>query len=140
MDTTNNEVFENGYASGKIDGFKEAWKLAQEVFNSDYAESTLKEIFGTYYTDEIFDLSAIEVATRIEEFKKEIKVGDVVKHGKYVGVVLQNDGNIVRILTKASIRSGNTIIMPFPVSTVTKLAEAVESFSDMLGKVAYVDE
>lgn len=138
MDITDNKAFENGYASGKMDGFKEAWKLAHDVFRSDYSFCELEEIFGTCEVHEIFDLPANEVATRIEEYKKKIKVGDVVKYGNNVGVILQKCGNIIRVLTKR--KDGHIVIIPYPVDIPTKLAESVDSFSDMLGKIGYINE
>lgn len=138
MDTTNNEAFENGYASGKTDGFDEAWRLAHDVFRSDYSFCELEEIFGTCEAYEIFDLPAIDVMTKIEEYKKDIKVGDVVKSNEYVGVVLQKNNTLVRIVTKNS--TGNVVVAIIPVDETIKLAESVDSFSDMLGKIGYINE
>lgn len=138
MDTTNNEAFENGYASGKTDGFKGAWKLAGEIFNHDYSASTLEDIFGVYDLYSIFNLPSVEVATRIEEYKKKIKVGDVVKYGVYVGVVLEVHSKMIIILTKNS--EGFVATRRVPKDQATKLAESVDSFSDMLGKVGYINE
>lgn len=138
MDTTNNEAFENGYASGKTDGFDEAWRLAHDVFRSDYSFCELEEIFGTCEAYEIFDLPAIDVMTKIEEYKKKIKVGDVVKYGVYVGVVLEVHSKMIIILTKNS--EGFVATRRVPKDQATKLAESVDSFSDMLGKVGYINE
>ena len=139
MDTTNNEAFENGYASGKADGFAEAWKLARGILY-DYSNGELRDMFGISAHYDIFHFPVEDVRKCFEEYKNRIRVGDVVKYGEYVGVVLQYNDNLVRILTKSSNRSGNAIVMPCPVNATTKLAEGVDSFSDMLGKIGYANE
>lgn len=138
MDTTNNKAFEKGYASAKMDGFKEAWKLAREIFNHDYSVNILEDIFGVYDLYSIFNLPAVEVATRIEEYKNKIKVGDVVKYGVYVGVVLEVHSKMIIILTKNS--EGFVATRRVPKDQATKLAEITDSFSDMLGKIGYTNE
>ena len=140
MDTTNNEAFENGYASGKADGFAEAWKLARGIFY-EYSNGELIDMFGISDHYDIFSLPTKDVRNFFEEYKNRIKVGDVVKYGRHVGVVLQNEGdNIARVLTRSSKGNGHVMVASFPVSTLVKLAEGVESFSDMLGEIKYVNE
>lgn len=137
MDTTNNEVFENGYASGKADGFKEAWKLARGVFY-EYSNGELRDMFGISDHCDIFRFPTEDVRQCFEEYKNRIKVGDVVKYGAYVGVVLEIHSKMIIMLTKNS--EGFTATRRVPKDHVTKLAESVASFSDLLGKVGYVNE
>ena len=137
MDTTNNEVFENGYASGKADGFAEAWKLARGVFY-EYSNGELRDMFGISDHCDIFRFPTEDVRQCFEEYKNRIKVGDVVKYGVYVGVVLEIHSKMIIILTKNS--EGFVATRRVPKDQATKLAESVDSFSDMLGKVGYVNE
>lgn len=140
MDTTNNEAFENGYASGKIDGFKEAWELARGILYG-YSNGELRDMFGISDHYDIFSFPTEDVRICFEEYKNKIKVGDVVKYGRHVGVVLQIEGNnIARVLTKSSKGNGHVIVATFPVSTLIKLVEGVESFSDILENIKYVNE
>lgn len=137
MDTTNNEVFENGYASGKIDGFKEGWELARRTLY-DYSNDELRDIFGTIDHYDIFSFPTEDVRECFKEYKNRIRVGDVVKYGAYVGVVLEIHSKMIIMLTKNS--EGFTATRRVPKDHVTKLAESVASFSDLLGKVGYVNE
>ena len=137
MDTTNNEVFENGYAAGKADGFAEAWKLARGVFY-EYSNGELRDMFGISDHCDIFRFPTEDVRQCFEEYKNRIKVGDVVKYGVYVGVVLEIHSKMIIILTKNS--EGFVTTRRVPKDQTTKLAESVDSFSDLLGKVGYVNE
>lgn len=140
MDTTNNEIFENGYASGKMDGFREGWTLARKIMY-DYSDRDLGEMFGTISHYDIFRFPVEDIRRAYEEFKCKIKVGDVVKYGRYVGVVLQKDDNgIVRILTKSSKGNDHIMVASFPVSALTKLAEGADSLFDILEKSRYINE
>jgi hypothetical protein len=137
MDITNNEAFENGYASGKADGFKEAWELAGGILY-DYSTRDLEEMFGTINHSDIFSFPVEYVRKCFEEYRNRIKVGDVVKSHEYVGVVIQKNSTLIRILTKTS--TGNAVVAAVPVDETVKLAEGVESFSDILENIKYVNE
>jgi hypothetical protein len=134
MDITNNEAFENGYASGKIDGFKEAWELAGRILY-DYSDRDLEEMFGTINHSDIFSFPVEYVRKCFEEYRNRIKVGDVVKSGqwKYIGVVLQTNNTLVRALTRDS--NGHAVVAVFPVGECVKIEESVDSFSNLLKKV-----
>ena len=139
MDTTNNEVFENGYASGKADGFAEAWKLARGVFY-EYSNGELRDMFGISDHCDIFRFPTEDVRQCFEEYKNRIKVGDVIKSGKYIGVVLQINSPLVRALVRDS--NGHAVVAVFPVGECVKIEESVDSFSDLLKKVGvgYINE
>lgn len=137
MDTTNNKAFENGYASGKIDGFNEGWTLARKVMY-DFSNRDLGEMFGTPSYYDIFRFPVEDVRKIFEEYKNKIKVGDVVKYGVYVGVVLEVHSKMIIILTKNS--EGFVATRRVPKDQATKLAEITDSFSDMLGKIGYTNE
>lgn len=132
MDTTNNEVFENGYASGKIDGFKEGWELARRTLY-DYSNDELRDIFGIIDHYDIFSFPTEDVRECFKEYKNRIRVGDVIKSGKYIGVVLQTNNPLVRALTRDS--NGHAVVAVFPVGECVKIEESVDSFSDMLKNV-----
>jgi hypothetical protein len=132
MGITNDEAFERGYASGKIDGFKEAWELARGILY-DYSNRDLGEMFGTINHSDIFYFPAEDVRKCFEEYRSRIKVGDVVKSGKYIGVVLQTNNPLVRALTRDS--NGHAVVAVFPVGECVKIEENVDSFSDLLKKV-----
>jgi hypothetical protein len=137
MSITNDEAFERGYASGKIDGFKEAWELASGILY-DYSTRDLEEMFGTIDHSDIFRFPVEDVRKCFEEYRNRIKVGDVVKSRKYIGVVIQTNDTLVRALTKDS--NGHAVVVIVPVDETVKLAEGVESFSDILENIKYVNE
>jgi hypothetical protein len=137
MSITKDEAFERGWVSGQIYGFKEAWELACGILY-DYSTRDLEEMFGTINHSDIFSFPVEYVRKRFEEYRNRIKVGDVVKSGKYIGVVLQTTNTLVRALTKDS--NGHAVVVIVPVDETVKLAEGVESFSDILENIKYVNE
>lgn len=127
----------DNYSLGKADGFAEAWKLARDIMY-DYPSEDLMEMFGTISYYDIFHFPGDDVCKCFEEYKNGIKVGDVVEYGVYVGVVLEVHSKMIIILTKNS--EGFVATRRVPKDHVTKLAKSVESFSDMLGKIGYINE
>ena len=78
------------YSEAYKQGMNDAWDIARELCKTDYNDCT--NIFGDESVEYVIkNLTPLEIKEKIESFKKEIKVGDVVTVG---------DGDIKFICTK----------------------------------------
>ena len=78
------------YSEAYTKGMNDAWDIARELCNTGYNDCT--NIFGDESVEYVIkNLTPLEIKEKIESFKKEIKVGDVVTVG---------DGDIKFICTK----------------------------------------
>ena len=78
------------YSEAYKKGMNDAWDIARELCKTDYNDCT--NIFGDESVEYVIkNLTPLEIKEKIESFKKEIKVGDVVTVG---------DGDIKFICTK----------------------------------------
>ena len=68
------------YSEAYKKGMNEAWEIARELCNTGYNDCT--NIFGDESVEYVIkNLTPLEIKEKIESFKKEIKVGDVVTVG-----------------------------------------------------------
>ena len=69
------------------DGLKDAWGIARTVANMDVKE--FNECFGTDIgLEDVINLyKPEEIKKKIEEYENEFHVGDVVRSGRWIGVV-----------------------------------------------------
>ena len=68
------------YSEAYKKGMNDAWDIARELCKTDYNDCT--NIFGDESVEYVINnLTPLEIKEKIESFKKEIKVGDVVTVG-----------------------------------------------------------
>lgn len=69
--------YSEAYRKGMNEGMNDAWDIARELCNTSYNDCT--NIFGDESVEYVIkNLTPLEIKEKIESFKKEIKVGDVV--------------------------------------------------------------